>query len=173
MATQRALFRDIALAQLVSLVLGALFPLSVLAQTTEMAGGPEEPAGAMQPGVKLAATTKLTWQKDLEQSLEMARRAKKMVLVDVYTDWCGWCHKLDRDTYSNPEVITFVNSQFVCLKIDAEDGGQGERFARNHRVKAFPCTLLLDASGNKVGAFYGYRSAQQFPAAVREAIGKG
>jgi len=162
-----------ALVAVMSLALNWLFPTGLGAQPSELAEGLVDPAGGAQANTRLAAASKLTWQKDLDQTLEMARRHKKMVLVDVYTDWCGWCHKLDRDTYTNPEVISFVNSQFICLKIDAEDGGKGERFARTYRVTAFPCIILLDATGKKVGAFYGYRSADQFPDAVRQVMTRG
>ncbi|HEY9869131.1 MAG TPA: thioredoxin family protein [Candidatus Obscuribacterales bacterium] len=117
--------------------------------------------------------SQLVWLNDLSRSLDLARRSNKMVLVDVYTDWCGWCHKLDKDTYSHPDVIKFVNSQFVCLKLDAEDGGQGQGFAQKYRVRGYPCIMMLDASGNQRGVFYGYRAADQFPGAVQKALEKG
>ncbi len=157
---------------LVALVCGVVFPTALKAQSEPKLEKLRAAAGRIHIAERVPVASKLVWHKDLEQSLEMARRANKMVLVDVYTDWCGWCHRLDRDTYSNPDVITFVNNQFVCLKLDAEDGGKGARFAQKHKVKGYPCTMVLDASGKRLGVFYGYRPAQQFPDAVRQALEK-
>lgn len=44
----------------------------------------------------------------------------KIVLVDAYTDWCGWCKKMDRDTYTQPEIIARINQHFVPIKFNPE-----------------------------------------------------
>jgi thiol:disulfide interchange protein len=114
----------------------------------------------------------LTWHNDLTKSLGAAGRNNKLVLIDFYTDWCGWCKKLDRDTYTDPNVISFLNDDFVCVKLDAEDGGQGQAAAKKYAVRGFPAIIVLEPSGKLVGAFYGYKNAQDFPAAVKELTGR-
>lgn len=120
-----------------------------------------------------AAGSKLVWHTDFAKVIKAARDQNKLILVDVYTDWCGWCHKLDRDTYSNPDVVNFVNNQFVCLKVDAEDGGPGQAFSQQYQIGGFPCIMMLDSAGKMKGVFYGYRNASQFPDAVKTALQKG
>jgi len=44
----------------------------------------------------------------------------KKVFVDVYTDWCGWCKKMDKDTFQNPEVASYMNENFIMVKMDGE-----------------------------------------------------
>lgn len=44
----------------------------------------------------------------------------KPILVDVYTDWCGWCKVMDRETYSNPKVAAYINEHYYAIKFDAE-----------------------------------------------------
>ncbi len=44
----------------------------------------------------------------------------KKVFVDVYTDWCGWCKKMDKDTFQNPEVATYMQENFLMVKLDGE-----------------------------------------------------
>ena len=44
----------------------------------------------------------------------------KIVLVDAYTDWCGWCKKMDRDTYTNPNIIKKINEHFIPIKFNPE-----------------------------------------------------
>jgi len=133
------------------------------------------PAGARTPAAAPANVSAkgLVWQTDINRAMKMARDSNKMVLVDVYTDWCGWCKRLDRDTYTNAEVVKFVNAQFVPLKLDAEDGGPGQAFAEQYQISGFPCIIMLDAQGKQKGVFYGYRKAEQFNDAVRQALQEG
>lgn len=124
------------------------------------------------PGAQVArAAQRLVWQHDLHSGMDSARKGNKFVLIDLYTDWCGWCKKLDRDTYTDASVVDLLNNQFVCVKLDAEDGGEGESFARQHKVRGFPCIMVLDASGKVRGTSYGYRSPQDFSELVRGMIG--
>jgi thiol:disulfide interchange protein len=55
-----------------------------------------------------------------EKALSDAKTQNKLVLVDVYTDWCGWCKKLDRDVYPSAEVQKELKTYFTATKIDAE-----------------------------------------------------
>jgi len=40
--------------------------------------------------------------------------------VDIYTDWCGWCKKMDRDTYANPVIAKYINQNYHAVKMDGE-----------------------------------------------------
>lgn len=131
-----------------------------------------QPTPEMYEESSLAANmTHLKWQHDLRTSLSMAKRTQKLVLIDVYTDWCGWCKRLDRDVYSNAKIAQFVDSQFVPLKMDAEDNGEGQAFAKKLEIRGYPCTVVLDANGKVRGMFYGYRKPNEFPAELSKAAG--
>lgn len=49
-----------------------------------------------------------------------AKRLNKILLVDVYTEWCGWCKVMDRETYKNASIIKQLNKDFVCVKFNPE-----------------------------------------------------
>ncbi len=128
-------------------------------------------AGSSRPGSAdakaIAEQISPNWQHDLDQSLVLAASEHKLVLVDLYTDWCGWCRKLDHDTYSNSDVINLVNSRFVPVKLNAEDGGQGEALAKRYQVRGYPCAMILESSGKLRGVLiYGYHSPKEFSEAI-------
>ncbi len=62
---------------------------------------------------------KINWisLSDAEKSF---KTEKKTVLIDLYTDWCGWCKVMDKKTYSDPEVVKYINEHFLPVKLDAE-----------------------------------------------------
>jgi thioredoxin-related protein len=49
-----------------------------------------------------------------------AKRINKILLVDVYTEWCGWCKVMDRNTYKDASIIKQLNKDFVCVKFNPE-----------------------------------------------------
>jgi len=54
------------------------------------------------------------------EGYEKAVKTDKILLVDTYTDWCGWCKRMDRDTYTNAEVIKKINQYFIPVKFNPE-----------------------------------------------------
>ncbi|MDE6515199.1 MAG: DUF255 domain-containing protein, partial [Bacteroidales bacterium] len=74
---------------------------------------------------RLRAQERINWFQ-FEQALEMNQaRAEqglpvKKIFVDVYTDWCGWCKRLDATTFANPEIIKYMNEHFIAVKLNAE-----------------------------------------------------
>ena len=60
----------------------------------------------------------LTW--DDAVALTKNEGNTKKVFIDVYTDWCGWCKKMDKDTFQNPEVAAYMNANFLMVKMDGE-----------------------------------------------------
>lgn len=176
----RAVLKNLPKMLAAAIILAGLFPLVYLS-AQELPPSNEYPETEMpyeQPsyedesnGALAANTTRLTWQHDLKTSLRMAKQAQKLVLIDVYTDWCGWCKRLDRDVYANARIAQFVDSKFVPLKMDAEDGGEGQAFAKKLEIRGYPCTVVLDGSGNVKGMFYGYRKPNEFPAELGKAAG--
>lgn len=55
-----------------------------------------------------------------EKAMELTKKDGKPVLVDVYTDWCGWCKRLDATTYQDSSVVAYINSHFHATKFNAE-----------------------------------------------------
>jgi len=112
----------------------------------------------------------LSWNKDVGNGLEEAKRNHKYALADVYTDWCGWCKRLDRETFNNEGMVKFLNERFVCVKVNAEDNGAGQKLAGQYRVSGYPCALVFDPNGKFLGKISGYRDARAYQEALSQLI---
>ncbi len=55
-----------------------------------------------------------------EEAVELASENPKKIFIDVYTEWCGWCRRMDRETFTNPDVADFLNEHFYPVKLNAE-----------------------------------------------------
>lgn len=60
----------------------------------------------------------LSWNEAMAQA--KSDELPKKVFIDVYTDWCGWCKKMDKDTFNNPEVAQYMTENFYMVKLDGE-----------------------------------------------------
>lgn len=62
---------------------------------------------------------KITWH-SFQEAVALSKKEKKKIFIDVFTDWCGWCKVLDRNTFSNPVIIKYMNEHYYCVKLNAE-----------------------------------------------------
>lgn len=65
------------------------------------------------------AQDKVNWV-SWEEAMTAAADNPKKVYIDIYTDWCGYCKKMDRETFTDPEVVKYLNENFYPVKFDAE-----------------------------------------------------
>ena len=91
--------------------------------------------------------TKINWMSLGEVEAAMVKKPKK-VFIDVYTDWCGWCKVMDKKTFSNKEVIKYMNEHFYAVKLNAEQKdtirfkGKSYGFVPQYRSNQLAAELL-------------------------------
>ncbi|MCD6201959.1 MAG: DUF255 domain-containing protein [Bacteroidales bacterium] len=56
----------------------------------------------------------------IQKALELNKNEPRKFYIDVYTDWCGWCKKMDQTTYMDPIIAHILNSKFYPVKFNAE-----------------------------------------------------
>jgi thioredoxin-related protein len=71
------------------------------------------------PENKKVAAAKINWI-SIEEAVAAAEKDGKKIIIDMYTDWCGWCKRMDRDTYSKAEIINYINDNYHAVKFNAE-----------------------------------------------------
>lgn len=104
---------------------------------------------------------------DLEAALKKAKKKSKMVMIDFTATWCGPCHKMTMDTFSQKNVQKFLKEKAVCIKVDID---KNKALAKKFNVTAIPTIVFVDAGGNEQGRVRGYRGPEQFIPAVKEAL---
>ena len=55
-----------------------------------------------------------------QEAVQLSQKEKKKVFIDVYTSWCGWCKVMEKNTFTNPVIIKYVNEHFYAVRLDAE-----------------------------------------------------
>lgn len=118
-----------------------------------------------------AQAQEITWY-SFEEVIDKVEATPKMILIDVYTDWCGWCKKMDKETFTDEEVIAYVNENFYAVKLNAEDSKKKFEFrgreyseedmARAMRVQSYPNFVIMDAAMENITQLPGYREAKPF-----------
>lgn len=62
---------------------------------------------------------KITWH-TFQEAVELSKKEKKKIFIDVYTDWCGWCKVMDRNTFTHPVIAKYMNEKYYAVKLNAE-----------------------------------------------------
>lgn len=98
------------------------------------------------------ASRSIAWREWSTESFEEARKANKLVLLDLTATWCHWCHVMDEGTYSDPRVVEAINVNFVPIRVDIDRRPDiSERYNRG----GFPTIAFLSDRGESVwGATY-------------------
>ena len=94
-----------------------------------------------------------------ERAMALAASEKKLVMMDFTAEWCGWCKKLDADTWSNSEVRDWLKKNAVCIKVDVD---QLKPLAAQYKVGPIPDVRFVDATGKEVKKIEGYVEAKEF-----------
>lgn len=62
----------------------------------------------------------INWMSLEQAEAEMKNSPEKPLFIDFYTDWCGWCKKMDASTFKEAEVVQHINENYIPVKFDAE-----------------------------------------------------
>jgi thioredoxin-related protein len=149
--------------KLVLPVMIALFALSFapVPQPTEEAGG-------------------IKWM-TLKEVQQAEKKEPRKVFIDTYTDWCGWCKRMDATTFTNPEIVKYVNQNFYAVKFNAETQepilfkgkeykyvSQGMRGYNELAAEmlngqmSYPTSIYFDEALNQIFPVPGYQDPKMF-----------
>lgn len=111
----------------------------------------------------------LVWRTDLQEAVEAARQSKSYILVDLFAEWCGWCHTLEEKVFAHPNFKKYVEANdLVLLRVDTEDRAEGTWLKARYGANSLPTTLILDADMVKIGAVSGFAPMPTFVEYLQE-----
>jgi thiol:disulfide interchange protein DsbD len=98
----------------------------------------------------------IQWNTDLNAAFGLAQKSNKLVFVDFYADWCGYCKQLDDDTFVNQNVKQKFAQSYVLVKINVD---QNPDLASKYQVYSLPTLIIMDSNGNVIKRQEGFVSA--------------
>jgi thioredoxin-related protein len=111
------------------------------------------------PKPEAASTDVFKWETDLEVAKKRAKDEKKDILADFTgSDWCGWCIKLKKEVFDQPEFQEYAKKHLIMLELDfprkkelpAKEKEQNEKLSQEFKVEGFPTILLMNARGKEL-----------------------
>lgn len=122
---------------------------------------------------------------DFNSGYSLAKKQKKLMVVDIYTDWCGWCKRMDKDAYAKESVGQVIKKNFVAIKFNPEITGvsysyngksySGEQLAgviTNNTIQGYPTTVFINPKTHKNEVVSGYKNEEQLKAVLEEMLVK-
>lgn len=118
----------------------------------------------------------------IQEAYVATQKSPRKFVVDVYTDWCGWCKVMDRETFTKPAIVDYVNENYYAVKFNAEQtddvtlGEQTFKYVSTasgrgaHQLAAalmknqmsYPTTVFLDEKFNLIQPIPGYLEPRTF-----------
>jgi thioredoxin-related protein len=133
-------------------------------------------------GTIVTQAQEIKWM-TLNEALAAQKKAPKPIFMDVYTDWCGPCKMLDKNTFSDPEVANFISKNYYAVKFNGEGNSEvtfkgttykNPKFDPNRKgrnavheftlflkVQGYPSMYVVDAKGNIAKTIVGYYQPEQ------------
>ena len=126
---------------------------------------------------------KINWI-PLNEALELQKTKPKKIMIDVYTNWCGPCKMLDKNTFQNKDVATYVNKNYYAVKFNGEGNdtinykgnsygnpnydktkknkrNSSHNFANSIGINAYPTIVFMSENGDLIMPLRGYYNPNQ------------
>ena len=110
----------------------------------------------------------ISWGSNLKAALKNAKSKQKPVMADFYTDWCGWCKKLDKETYADRKVGNLAR-EFISVKVN---GDKARDAVRKYGIRGYPTVLFFDSNGKVVQRIGGYVGPVDFAKIMEDVLEK-
>ena len=129
------------------------------------------------PDEVVEETAAIEWM-TFHEMLERSKIKPQKVIIDVYTDWCGWCKRMETSTYQNKRIANYINQHFYPVKFDAESKELIELYGQQYKYTVpsqgrgyhelaliftrgqltYPTTVFLNTDLTSIQTFPGYHN---------------
>jgi len=95
-----------------------------------------------------ASPRHVRWLDWSDAAFRRAREEGKPILLDISAVWCHWCHRLDSDTYSVPDIVNYIEEHFIPIRVDTD---KRPDINRRYNMGGWPTTAFLTPEGQVIG----------------------
>jgi len=125
-------------------------------------------------------STKIQWL-SWQEAMDLYQNEKRKIVLDVYTDWCGWCKRMDQVTFQHPDIALYINKNFYPVRFNAESSEELEYKNKVYRaVKtdkreyhefatellkgrfSFPTMVFMNEDLELIQSIIGFKTPRQF-----------
>jgi len=128
---------------------------------------------------------KVKWY-SVEEAVELAAANPRKILIDIYTDWCGFCKRMEAETFNNPAVARYINRNYYPVKFNSEtrdtiyfqghkfiNEGEGRRSAHQFSIAllqgrmSYPSVVYLNEEGELLTSVPGFMTPEKIEPILR------
>ena len=117
-----------------------------------------------------ATPSTISWERDYGKAIQRALAEKKLIVADMFTDWCALCKQMDAETFADSGVIQNLADKYVWLKLNTETEEDGIRLQKEFAILTYPTILVLDSQGEEVDRIDRFLAAGQFKERARSFV---
>jgi thioredoxin-related protein len=109
------------------------------------------------------------WLKSLSAAQAKAKEKNALIFVDMFADWCGWCHRMEQEVFPS-QAFQSATDNYVLLRLNTEDRADGTKLAQQFQVTSLPTFLVLAPDGTTIaGIIKGYAPPNDFVKSLKDA----
>lgn len=139
----------------------------------------------LSAGFAASAQSGIKWM-SWEEAVAANKNEPRLIFVDIYTDWCVWCKRMDKSTFSQPAIIEYMNSHYYNVKLNAESKDtiryNGYSFYNQNPTSkgihtlaislldqkmGYPSFVILNSDLKRITVIQSYLQAQDFEKVIR------
>jgi thioredoxin-related protein len=102
-----------------------------------------------------------------DEGMALGKNEKKTVFFYFYADWCPYCRKMEKETFQNPSVVSFINENFIAIRVNAD---KEKKIASNYGVIGLPTSWFSEGNGDKIGNLPGYIPPERFLSMLKKIL---
>ncbi len=109
------------------------------------------------PVESIMASDDIEW-KGYDEGVSLAEVEEKNIFLYFYADWGGYCHKMDTSTFINSDVISYLNENFIAIKVNSDEE---IKLASTYGVRGLPTTWFLKPNSDRISQMPGFIDADR------------
>jgi len=88
-----------------------------------------------------------------DEGMSLGKDKKKKVFLNFYADWCGFCKVMEKNTFKDNSVISYLNENFISIRVNSD---RDKKTASAYNVSSLPVTWFLEDNGERLTSLPGY-----------------